>query len=298
MEVAEAREALATIGLSPRRIEPVLGGWANFTFELDGCWMVRFPSNEGVAESTARELRLLPALGRFVDFVVPSPAATGAWRGWPFFTYRKLIGRPLSAADGSPAVRARLADILRQLHSFPLGRATELLGVDDARAVWRRRYEELWPMVESTALPELPAGLAEQVTAAYQEFVTTEFDFDPCLVHNDLFSDHVLVDDAGHVTGIIDFEDSCIGDPIIDFVPLVEALGSGVLKDLSAGRALGADLSLRFWFYRWMGGIHNIIYGASEGAQPELLSGIAEVRARMKEPRLSTALFRPSAVDP
>lgn len=293
MEVAEAREALATIGLSPRRVEPVLGGWANFTFELDGCWMVRFPSSEGVAQSTRRELRLLPELGRFVDFAVPSPVATGEWRGWPFFTYRKLVGRPLTAADDSAATRTRLAQILRQLHSFPLSRATELLGVDDAKAAWRRRYEALWPLVESTALPELPADLAEQVTAGYQEFATSELDFDPCLVHNDLFSDHVLVNGAGDITGIIDFEDSCVGDPIIDFVPLVQALGSEVLDDLSAGRPLGSNPSLRFWFYRWMGGIHHIIYGASEGAEPELLSGIAEVRTRLTEPRLPEALFRP-----
>ena len=233
MEVAEAREALSTIGLSPRRVEPVLGGWANFTFEIDGCWMVRFPSNEGVAGSTGRELRLLPELGRFVDFAIPSPVATGKWRGWPFFTYRKLVGRPLSAADDSAAIRTRLAHILRQLHSFPLSRATDLLGVDEAGVAWRRRYEDLWSLVESTALPELPIELAEQVGAAYRSFVTTDFDFEPCLVHNDLFSDHVLVDGRGDVTGIIDFEDCCIGDPIIDFVPLVEALGSEVVSDLS-----------------------------------------------------------------
>ena len=77
MEVAEAREALATVGLSPIRIEPVLGGWANFTFELDGSWMVRFPSNEGVAESTRRELRLLPELERTVASRSPPPSRRG-----------------------------------------------------------------------------------------------------------------------------------------------------------------------------------------------------------------------------
>lgn len=293
MEVAEAREALATVGLSPLRVEPVLGGWANFTFELDGSSMVRFPSSEGVAESTARELRLLPELGRSVDFAIPSPVATGTWRGWPFFTYRKLEGRPLRAADDSASTRRRLAEILRQLHSFPLSRATDLLGIDDATSAWRRRYEQLWPLVESTALPQLPADVADQVAEAYRTFVAAELDLSPCLVHNDLFSDHVLVDGPGDVTGIIDFEDSCIGDPIIDFVPLVEALGSGVLNQLSAGRSLGSDAPTRFWFYRWMSGIHNIIYGASEGAEAELRSGIAEVRARLNEPRLPEALFGP-----
>lgn len=293
MEVAEAREALAIIGLSPIRVEPVLGGWANFTFELDGSWMVRFPSSEGVAESTGRELRLLPELARSVDFAIPSPVATGMWRGWPFFTYQKLDGRPLRAADDSSSIRSRLAEILRQLHSFPLSRAANLLGIDNATSAWRRRYEHLWALVESTALPQLPADVADQVAGAYRTFVNTEFDFSPCLVHNDLFSDHVLVDGAGEIAGIIDFEDSCIGDPIIDFVPLVAALGSDVLNELSAGRSLGSDPPTRFWFYRWMSGIHNIIYGASEGAEAELRSGIAEVTARLKEPRLPEALFSP-----
>lgn len=183
--------------------------------------------------------------------------------------------------------------MLRQLHSFPLIRAADLLGIADPACAWRRRYEELWPSVESTALPQLPADVADQVAAAYRAFVTSEFDFRPCLVHNDLFSDHVLVDGAGDIAGIIDFEDSCMGDPTIDFVPVATALGSEVLKDLSAGRPLGSDPPGRFWFYRWMSGIHHVIYGASEGAEAELRSGIAEVTARLNEPRLPAALFSP-----
>lgn len=293
MEAAEAREALEAIGLSPNRIEPVLGGWANFTFEIDGCWMVRFPSSAKVAESTGRELRLLPELGHLVDFAIPHPLATGQWRGWPFFAYRKVVGRPLAAEDDSPPTRTRLARMLRQLHSFPLTRATELLEINDASSAWRRRYEDLWPLVESTALPELPAHVAAEVTAAYRSFVTADLDFAPCLVHNDLFSDHVLVDDSGEISGIIDFEDTYIGDPRIDFVPLAQALGTDVLPELSAGRELGSDPPSRFWFYRWMSGIHNIIYGASEGAKAELASGIVEVTTRLHEPRLPDALFRP-----
>ena len=95
------RKALATVGLDPVTVVPVLGGWANFTFELDGVSMVRFPSSPGVAESTRRELRLLPALAPFVDFEIPEPALMGEWNGWPFFTYGKLDGRPLRSDDDS-----------------------------------------------------------------------------------------------------------------------------------------------------------------------------------------------------
>lgn len=131
MDEAEARVALATVGLSPTNVTPVVGGWANFTFDLDGELMVRFPSSEGVAESTQRELRLLPSLGRAVDFAIPQPVQVGEWNGWAFFTYRKISGRPLQPADDSPRLRSRLAEILGQLHSFPIATAAELLGVSD-----------------------------------------------------------------------------------------------------------------------------------------------------------------------
>lgn len=147
--------------------------------------------------------------------------------------------------------------------------------------------------METVAVPELPPSTAARVVNGYQELLSSDMDFPRCLVHNDLFSDHVLLDDvAGEIAGIIDFEDASIGDPIIDLLPLANEFGVESLVDLAAGRDLGSQAPLRFWFYRWMSGIHNMIYGVTEGSDAERSSGIAEVTTRIIEPRLPEALFR------
>ena len=95
------------------------------------------------------------------------------------------------------------------------------------------------------------------------------------------------------INGVIDFEDSCIGDPLIDFLPTVNTLGAGLLAVLSAGRDLGSHAPLRFWFYRWMTGIHDLIYAVTEGVDEVRTSAVSEVARRLQEPRLSEHLFSP-----
>ena len=92
MDVEEARRALASVGIDPGRIDLVLGGWANWTFEVDSQWIARFPRNAEVAAATEREQALLPELSSHVSFQVPVPSHEGTWSEMPFMVYRRIEG--------------------------------------------------------------------------------------------------------------------------------------------------------------------------------------------------------------
>ena len=112
MDTSDAQQALAQTSLRPQRIEPILGGWASWTFDLDGEWIVRFPRNETIARCAERELRILPWLNERVSFAVPVPTHVGRWNDRPFFAYPKIAGRALDDRDLGHAVIDRLRTIL------------------------------------------------------------------------------------------------------------------------------------------------------------------------------------------
>lgn len=276
----EVRQALRDTGLDAREVNPIGDGWANWTFLIDGTLIVRFPRSSEIADATRRELRLLPELARHLSFAVPNPKIVGEWAGQPFFAYERIGGRPLGPEDRSIATALGL--MLDELHSFPVIRAAELLGTPPPAVAWSEHLQELWPVVEQIALPQLDQLTSDMVKSSYSRMVEHPPDFPTCLIHNDLGPQHLLIGGTGQPVGLIDFEDAWLGDPATDLSPLVACLGWSVLPELVAGRDLGQRLDERIRFYRWMGSIHAIIYGVREHVESERIGGIQELRRRLE----------------
>ena len=282
MTPAQVRAALRRVGLEPERITAIPGGWASWTFDLDGERIVRFPRTDAVALATHRELALLPELASSLSFPVPVPERVATLGDRPFFTYRRIEGRPLSSG-GATGVAPALGSMLAELHAFPVGRAAQVLRLGDPARVWQDRYEDLWETFTEVALPELPADLADEVRRHYTALVERPPAFPVCLIHNDLGPEHVLLDvSTGAPCGLIDFEDATVGDPAVDLTPLVATLGIGALPALRADRDLGERLGDRLWFYRWVGSLHAIVYGVTAGMEAERVGGIRELRRRIR----------------
>lgn len=285
MDEQEALTALATVGLHPRRAKPILGGWASWTFDLDGEHIVRFPRDDDVATAARRELALLPELAAHVAYAVPNPTQVGVWRERPFFAYPRIPGRPLHADDASPAMFERLRGALASLHAFPEHRAAELLRTGPPTGAWRRHYEHLWPIIEQHALPVIEPPVADEVRVAFASFVERIDALPHCLVHNDLGLEHLLIDPStNELSGMIDFEDATIGDPAIDVVPLRAAFGREAVAQILRGRDMGDRLDERLHFYRWMGSVHAILYGVTQDVAAELEAGRTELTRRLHTP--------------
>ena len=210
----------------------VLGeGYMSLAIETKGGVVFRFPKGQDAADLSAVEVRLLPVLAPALPVAVPVPE----WEGepsricpWPFYGYRKVEGSELDLDALGPSAVRRLAEhlggFLAALHAFPAGQAAEL-GVPMAG---RERYEQQ----RDAVLPSLgrlmePAEYSA-VEAWWEAFLedARNWSFAPALVHGDLGPEHLLLDERGALTGVIDFGEVRIGDPAADFAALGASIGA------------------------------------------------------------------------
>lgn len=188
------------------------------------------------------EIRLLPGLANAVSLPVPNYDYISDARVSPRFVgYRKIEGEPLLrerlAACHSDRPIRQLAQFLAELHNFPTEWA-QTVGVpvnapDKRRAGW----QEWSGQIRQHVLPLLDdrqRAWAYQVMSDLQQD-DAMLDYAPALCHGDLWAEHILFNAEGEeLTGIIDWESACLGDPAGDWVALWLEHGDKIVEQLLA----------------------------------------------------------------
>jgi aminoglycoside phosphotransferase (APT) family kinase protein len=285
--LANAEELTHELGLGGD-VVPITGGWSSWTFEVGGQWILRVARNPEVAMAHRRELGLLPELAAAVPFEVPLPRLSGEWKGFPYMAYRRLPGRALRPTDQVDGV----VPMLRALHAFPVERAAVLLGrssrpdeagaMVDMIAAWRAEKLRFRAEVERKVLPLADQDVGRLLAAEFDTFLDNAEDLVPCLVHNDLGVGHILVDPTTtRPSGILDFEDATIGDPAVDFVGLLIALGASKTRQLVAD--YGNPISWRRLLFYWRTApAFEVLYGLQERKSEHVHAGVAGLRRRLE----------------
>jgi aminoglycoside phosphotransferase (APT) family kinase protein len=167
------------------------------------------------------EIRVLRALKRRVGIAVPDYDIADP--NGHFASYLLIAGVPLTptrfSALSADKARVAIADavgLLRTLHALD-PRAVEPAGV------WPRIWSagQFADRLRDTRLPALASRAPEllpSIEAFLRRYRTDRAPRDVVL-HGDLVSDHLLVDEStGRLTGIIDFGDVALGDPAHDLL--------------------------------------------------------------------------------
>lgn len=187
-------------------------GWDNHTFVLNHEWIVRFPKD---GRQWRQERWVMDRVQAVSSLPVPKVEFEGA--DTVFMGYRMLPGIQLSEAWPSMSSVAREKAHDRVVEFFAAMHSS--LDVQEGK-----RYGLT---LESTDYPFVRAGsdhvrewwnLAAPALQRVDATTAT-----PCVLHNDLHGDNILVDSVTHeVTGILDFGDTAYGDPSIDLNYLCE----------------------------------------------------------------------------
>jgi aminoglycoside phosphotransferase (APT) family kinase protein len=260
-------------------------GWDSRAFEVAGRFVFRFPKRGEVEEQLVREMALLDAIAPRLPAAVPRYEFHG--RPSSLFPYRfggyvKLAGRDVRGLPPHEApgdLLRSLGAFLSALHDVPIELARRCgVGHHGWRtpAAYRRRALE--------AVARLRPALGEARAAACLAFVEAGAARAEAsapgpegrrLQHNDLSSDHVLVDEDRRLVGIIDWSDVEIGDPAVDLSGVYHFLGdAGTRRVLAAYSAPWNEaLVERARFFAGCVGLFQTSYGHAVGSAEEIANG-------------------------
>jgi aminoglycoside phosphotransferase (APT) family kinase protein len=257
-------------GYEVRAITRLEEGSDNAAYEVNGELIVRASKETDRAlrsESTQREAQLLAVVAGLSTLPIPEPVFVEAEAG--LLAYVKLPGVPLiDHPVAKPALLAPpLGRFLSRLHQAPLEKVKHLVERDAYPLLaWledaQRDYREI----------------VEHLPAAYQHLVE---DF------LELGAEHVLVDvDANAVSGIIDWTDAAICDPVRDLALIYRDLGPEVFELMVAcydGRFDDADRE-RAVFHARCKLLEDIAYGVrTPSAHPYAEAGLAHLAQAFQE---------------
>lgn len=206
---------------------------------VNSTYVFRFAKHAEASAAMRVENCLLPILRNHLTVEVPQVEFAGRRddMGHAMMGYQLLLGEPLerNVLESLPSARqtvliTQMADFARQLHDLPPQftsscRLQILNPLTHLTSIMNRARTALWP------------HLADPVWQYYEDLLDlyarepTLHTYQPALLHGDLSPEHFLADTRQvRLTGVIDFEDACIGDPAWDLIYIYEDYGPHTLK--------------------------------------------------------------------
>lgn len=246
-----------------RSVIPLGAGLDNTALLVNDEIVVR-QAREPDPDAVRREAALLDLVARHVTLPVPQIVFTDPEKG--ILSYRALPGTPLidiPDAD-STALAEPLGTFLAAIHAIPLADVEHLVPRDvDLPGEWldeaRAGYEQVGSLIPASARAEVEAFLHAPPPSEAKRLT---------LCHNDFGAEHILVDpDTLHITGIIDWSDASITDPVRDLALVYRDLGPDALdRAVAAYRTALTDADMRrLVFHARCKLIEDLAYGLESG---------------------------------
>jgi len=281
-------------------LSPVDAGWSSFVVEArtvhsEQEWIFRFPRRPEIVKGLEMEIALLPHLTRALPVSVPQfdPIVPGQDGRPAFVGYPKIPGVPFdSVLVDTPGAASSLAEqvgeILTALHQTTLPWVVHRLLPLRTVLDWKRQYLDLYQTVRQQIYPLLTTSGQQAATALWEDFMRRRdhFRFAIALVHGDLGAEHILCDPVcSRITGILDWEDACTGDPALDFVGLLQAGGEGFVRQVLASyrRELGANFWARLHFYTKITPFYEILFGLEIGDPKRTETGLLRLQGLLND---------------
>lgn len=236
----------------------------------------RDPDPASRADTIRREVRVLRIVVHHSPLAVPEIVFSDPECG--VLAYHVLPGLPALDVPGAHLSidTALLGSFMTALHRIPLQEVKDIVPRDDQPLhVW---LEEAIAGYEEIA-SHLPASAREHIEA----FLTQSLPQEPThliFCHNDLGAEHILIDPVTmRITGIIDWTDAAIADPMRDLALIFRDFGPDVLERVvsSCGIDVTPEDHERLVFYARCKLIEDLAYGIETGSSRYTEAGLAHL---------------------
>ena len=185
---------------------------------------------------------------------VPVPALLW-WRfGTPsVLALAAVAGRPLGALGDErvapPSAWTAAGAMARRLHRSPVPAGLRDWFALHGLAGWIDSMRG-WLLAET---PIAPALVRERAAFAHEHLDHRQVEL--VFTHGDLQAEHVLVDDDGAITGVIDWGDAGLGDPLYDLAVLTVGHGEHLGDVLAGYGEVDRDVIEAYWTLRRLGAV-------------------------------------------
>ena len=218
--IAEVKASFPKLTIKTQKL--IKTGWDCVVVEINNDLIYLVPRERRNMANDGKLLAFLSEQG----LAVPSGvmiAPDGSIIGYSKVKGDELQPSVFSALDQNSRDSAikQIADFLTQLHGTDLDKV-EALGYKPKPADYLFDKVKTW--IEKYLPRRLNSTEMQRVERFMNEWAANIGGYDPCLVHCDFSSDHILYDFEGKdiKLGFIDFSDSIIHDPAWDFAKLLD----------------------------------------------------------------------------
>ena len=194
---------------------------------LGGTAAVRVATGISHEQRSRREMENLETVG-LLQLPIPTPSSLSAIHTENDWSANATSFIPGRHANSKPWVQVRepVTELLATLSSVSLPTGATL----------RQPHEWCgglaWPEAVEQATCKLDVDLQSRAARVVEDVLEVERSAPRTFVHGD-FGLHNLLWVGNTLSGIIDFDHACIGDPALDIAPLIGVFGSAAVADIA-----------------------------------------------------------------
>lgn len=201
-------------------------GWDDVVLILDSKFVFAFPrADKYIQEKFQKELRLMPKLAPKLPLPVPvftHIARSGLFAGYPYIAGERLRREVIETFNSSQrrCAAQTMAVFMQAMHQFPV-RTARVCGVTKT---WTVAEHRAWAADRlAYIVKHLSKKQAQELQSLFDSCMHSGLHERMCLIHQDLTSEHILFDTrTKKISGIIDFGEAQIGDPLNDLARMWE----------------------------------------------------------------------------
>ncbi|MGC8506445.1 MAG: phosphotransferase family protein [Thermoplasmata archaeon] len=276
---------------SVRRMKLLGNGWDNYVIVLDNRTVFRFPRFPDESDRLQSEAALLNRISHEIPIRIPDAKIEDLvidGRRFIFSHYEMIPGMPLRFGSlrfvNQDSLSNEIAGFLRTLHDINTDDLTDLNMRRLDRKGSEKRYTEILRYFEENIFPVLDRLSVQRLENAFSDYFSRLDRMpDPVLIHGDMGQGNILFDrKSSRITGIIDWEDSIIGDPALDLAGVLEYFhGNFFRRVLSLYGNEDDEFLGRVKFYWQIAGYYAFDYGMRNSDQEMIAAGIKSLSSKL-----------------
>jgi aminoglycoside phosphotransferase (APT) family kinase protein len=237
-------------------------GWANQVCLVNEEYVFRFPFDANSEKQLLREIRILPILSPKLPIATPAYqfiSLSSSQYPYSFVGYERIPGESIPHPSVSLRKtiwwRSQAGDFLTTLHRIPIdGKIAKLIDGYRTAQEWKDARLRKHALYEQYIFPLLPSKLCGEISANLDQAIHDDrmVSFTPVILHQDFGFHNFLVDlEKKKITGVIDFGNITIGDPVVDISYAIKPHYKGFIDP-------GWDF--RCDYYQRTGALEDLLY--------------------------------------